>query len=164
MRRVNTKRAVAVLLLGAAIAVVAAGCGGGSKKTTTSDTAFTPYETSMQKLGASLYSTLVNFGTANRTATGPAIVIRNLRGEQVQLRAAAAKLAKITPPDKVKAEHAQLISGVRKLANELDGVIAAVTKCKCPGPIGRIQRLPGTLQMGKATTEITNKGYVIAVS
>src|SRR2546428_10440078 len=114
----RAKRVFALPLAGPAIAVLGAGCGGGGGTSTTAsptaegESGFSPYEVQMQQLGQTLGRTLQDLGTTNKTAQ-PAVVVKDLRQAQKELRSAAAKLTAITPPPKIKAQHQLLIRGVR---------------------------------------------------
>jgi hypothetical protein len=114
----------------------------------------------MQSLGHSLGSALRTAGTANRNAS-KAKVVSNLRKSQSELRAAAVKLEKITPPDKIKAQHALLLKGVLLYADELDTVIAHVRGSGGVGALREITGLAGVAEMGKASAAIQKAGYVI---
>jgi len=104
-------RPILLLLLTCALAVGAAGCGGGGSSGG-SQQSFSNYETQMQALGARLGAAIEAAGNKNIGASSPAIV-HNLQHVQLLLRNAAAKLAQITPPSKVAAEHQALMTGVR---------------------------------------------------
>ena len=95
----TAKRALLPLLLGVTIAILAGGCGGGggNGSSNASQQSFSSYETQMQDLGHTLGAAIIAAGNGNISAA-PAKIARNLRRVQVQLRAAAVKLAKITPP------------------------------------------------------------------
>jgi hypothetical protein len=153
------------LLLAAALAFLAAGCGGGggsSGGSSSNSKPFSTYETSMQALGARLSQSIRLSGLANRNAS-KAKVATNLRHVQVELRAAATELAKITPPANVRAAHRELIRGVREYADELSGVIANV---EAKGPrraLPAIVTLKGIRDMATASQKIAKAGYIITV-
>jgi hypothetical protein len=160
------KRAGALLVLAACVVAVAAGCGGGSKNTTTQglNAPLSPYERAMLRLGGSLNLVLTQIGQANRTAKGPKPVEANLLKSQRDLRAAAAKLAKIVPPANVKVYQQQLVKGVNDYADELTGVIAQLRAGVGPRALAVIPNLKGLREMSVATTKIVNAGYVITIS
>jgi hypothetical protein len=164
MGGVRTKRAFAALLLAATLAVVGAGCGDSSDDAAPGpNSSFTSYEIAMQKLDRSLGNALRTAGTANRNASD-AVIVKNLRKSQTDLRAAAIKLEKITPPDRVKAQHLALVKGVRLFAGELDGVIKNVKNGGGVGALATINTLPGITQMGRASAKIAKAGYVICLN
>jgi hypothetical protein len=157
-----------LLLVGTALALLGAGCGGGGSKSTSSSPAagaaqngFSAYEVKMQQLGQTLGRALLDLGSANKTAT-PAVVVKDLRKAQVQLRSAADKLTAITPPAKIKAQHQLLIKGVREYASELDGVITKYKKGNKQA-IYAVADLKGVKDMGRATVAISKAGYVITI-
>ena len=161
-------RAIALLVFGAAVAIVVAGCGGGGSRATdengnapAANSGFSAYETSMQRLGVSLGTTLGRVGSANRAAE-PAQIARNLRTAQRELRATATKLTQITPPEKIKAQHALLTKGVREYADELDGVIARVKRGN-PDAVREILTLKGVKDMTRASAAIAKAGYTIVL-
>jgi len=155
---------VAALVLAAG----AAGCGGGGggsgggvdNSSSAGQGSFSNYETAMQALGRRLSQVILSSGNANISAS-PARIVRNLRRVQAELRATAAKLAKITPPDKIKADHELMIQGVREYANELNRVIAEVERGDSRGALGSISTLKGVHDMTTASQSIAKAGYVI---
>jgi hypothetical protein len=159
-----------LLALGAASLLLAAGCGGGGGGTTgangttaptTTAASATPlakadYVAQMKKIGQSLSTSLNTLGkatTAAKAATALQLV-------QVDLRAAADKIAAITPPDAVKVQHANLAKAVRDFAGELDAVI---TKLKAGDmtALSSVPTLKGLTEIQTASTAISNKGYKI---
>jgi hypothetical protein len=162
----RTKRTVATLFLAVAVVGVGSGCGGGSHTNANSNlnAGLTPYEKAMLRLGSTLNATLTSVGAADRTATGPKPIERNLAKSQVELRAAAAKLEKIVPPAKIKADHERLIKGVLDYANELNAVIANLKKGGGPKALGVIPNLKGLREMALATGAITKAGYIITIT
>ena len=153
------------LCTGAAAAVVAlaaAGCGGGGAATTAAVPKVAPTESSyvqsMRRLGRALSQTLTAVGAANGASV--AKDAGNLRVAQRALRRAARSLAAITPPERVRAEHALLLRGVREYAQELNGVIARLKK----GQIRALRMIPtlkGVRDMERASNAIVAKGYEI---
>jgi hypothetical protein len=156
-----------VLLVAAALVLGATGCGGGDKSSEppagspTVSTGFTPYELQMQRLGQQLGAALMSLGAANKTAEAP-VILRDLRQAQKELRTAAGKLSKITPPAKIKAQHQLLIKGVRDYANEIDTVIAKF-KSGSREAVFSVGSLNGVKEMQKASVAISKAGYVIAL-
>jgi hypothetical protein len=155
----GARRALALAALLAVIGVAAAGCGGGGSSS--NGGGFSPYEVKMQALGNSLNTTLRAEAKANATAA-PGQVEKNLRTQQAALRRAANKLALITPPANVAADHQLLIKGVREYADEIDGLIARVKKGDTLAAYA-ITNLKGPRDMSRATEKITKAGYVIAI-
>src|SRR5262249_6724734 len=79
------------------------------------------------------------------------------------LRKAADRIESITPPEPIKAQHAQLAKAVRDFADELDPVIA---KLKA-GTIAALQTVPtlrGLQEIQTASTAIASKGYKLGGS
>jgi ABC-type phosphate/phosphonate transport system substrate-binding protein len=165
----RAKRSFVMLGIAAAIAVLAAGCGGGGSSTSNSGTptvaaesGFSPYEVQMQQLGQSLARTLLDLGSANKTAT-PTVVVKDLKQVQKELRAAAVKLTAIQPPAKIKAQHQKLIAGVRQYADEIDGVIAQYKKGNKQA-VFAVAQLKGVKDMSAATLAIQKAGFVITLA
>jgi hypothetical protein len=158
----SAKRALVVLLLGATAAILIAGCSGGSGggSNNAAEQSFSTYETSMQALGRTLGAAITASGNANISAT-PAAIARNLRRVQVELRTAAVKLEKITPPAQVRAQHELLTKGVREFADELDGVIAQAKSGNQRQALGSIVTLKGIKDMSRASQAIAKAGFVI---
>jgi hypothetical protein len=167
---------LAALVLAAYLVLIAAGCGGGKSSAngttegTTTTTAAAPattkavatplakgaYVTRMKAIGRSLSTSLNTLGSAT-TAAKAAVA---LTAVQTDLRKAADRIQSITPPEPIKAQHAQLAKAVRDFADELDPVIA---KLKA-GTITALQSVPtlkGLQEIQTASTAIANKGYKI---
>jgi hypothetical protein len=158
----RARRGFVLLFLGAALAVIAAGCGGGgSSSSNDANGGFTPYEVQMQALGNSLASSLLVTGTANRTATDTQIV-KNLRKAQKALRAAAARLKRITPPPAARTGHQLLEKGVTEYADEIDGLIAGLKKGDRQA-IFDVTALKGVKDMTQGTHDISKAGYIIVL-
>ena len=153
------------MLVGAALAVGAAGCGssGGGTSTAADEGSggFSTYESQMQALGQSLGATLMDTGTANRTATD-AQVVKNLRKAQRALRSAASQLGQITPPPKARAGHELLEKGVREYADEIDDVIAKFKRGQREAAFS-VTSLKGVKDMTKGTHDISAAGYIIVL-
>jgi hypothetical protein len=169
------KRVPTMLSVGAAAVLLASGCGGGGKKTagsptttaavpaTTAATA-TPlgkadYEVKMRAIGTSVSESL---GSIN-ALTSKATAVRVLTTLQSSLRSAADRLAALSPPSRVKANHAQLVQAVRDFADELDSVIAKLKKgtLQATAVTTTILGLKGVAEVGAASTAIANKGFKI---
>jgi len=169
---------LAAPVLAASLLLIAVGCGGGGKSnangttggtegTTTAKTATTTkatatplakaaYVTRMKAIGRSLSTSLSSLGSAT-TAAKAAVALTSV---QTDLRKAADRIESITPPEPIKAQHAQLAKAVRDFADELDPVIA---KLKA-GTIAALQTVPtlrGLQEIQSASTAIASKGYKI---
>ena len=168
------KRAFALLPAAAATLLLAAGCGGGGSKSssatagaTTAAAATTTAETSaplakgayvskMKAIGKSLSTSLNSLGAAT-TAAKAATALESV---QTDLRRAADRIESLTPPDAIKAQHAQLAKAVRDFADELGPVI---TKLKAGNmtALSAVPSLKGLQEIQTASTAIANKGYKI---
>ena len=166
---------LAAPLAAAGLLLLAAGCGGGGKSNangttegatteaaaTTTAEASTPlakaaYVNRMKAIGRSLSTSLNSLGSAT-TAAKAAVA---LTAVQTDLRKAADRIESITPPEPIKAQHAQLAKAVRDFADELDPVI---TKLKA-GAMTALQTVPtlkGLQEIQTASTAIAKKGYKI---
>jgi hypothetical protein len=166
------RRAFAVLFMIAAIGVGVTACGGKNTPTTTTTVALTPkaaYEQKMQILGQQVDSVMGAVSNANssQTPSGAALPGKteaaNLQVAQKELRQAAAKLAKIPPPARVKTAQAQLLKGLREVAEELTPVMAQLRQ-KGSNPIKVLQgilQLHGLKDMQAASASIAKSGYDI---
>jgi hypothetical protein len=172
----GAKRAVTTLALGAATILLAAGCGGGGGSTSSSPTVSTTtvaetttttaetvpalgkatYVKQMKAIGRSLSTSLNSLGSATTAAKAAAA----LEAVQADLRHAADRIESLTPPDAIKAQHAQLAKAVRDFADELDPVI---TKLKTGNmtALSTVPTLKGLQEIQTASTAIANKGYKI---
>jgi hypothetical protein len=124
----------------------------------------TAYEVKMQVLGDRLSRALAKTGRdIALPGSHTALIERDLRVAQRQIRAAAASLEQITPPARIKAEHENLIKAVNEFADELTGVIAGV-EAKNGAPLTAvIPGLKGVKDMARASDAITKAGYAIIV-
>jgi hypothetical protein len=166
---------LAALLAAAALLLVAAGCGGGSKsnagdttEATTTEAAATTtaaaanplpkaaYVNKMKAIGRSLSTSLNSLGAAT-TASKAAVA---LTAVQTDLRKAADRIESITPPEPIKAQHAQLAKAVRDFADELDPVIAKL-KAGTFTALQTVPSLKGLQEIQTASTAIAGKGYKI---
>lgn len=157
------------LAVGAATLLLAAGCGGGGGGGTTGSTAATTttttssqalskadYVKQMKVIGQSLSTSLNTLGAAT-TAAKAATALQKV---QTDLRAAADKLAAITPPDAIKTQHGQLVKAVRDFADELGPVIKNLQAGKMTA-LASVPTLKGLTEIQTASTAISNKGYKI---
>jgi hypothetical protein len=167
----GAKKAFILLPVFAATVVLAAGCGGGggsksSSPTTAAGTATTAqtsaplakaaYVGKMRVIGKSLSASLNSLGAATTAATAATA----LESVQTDLRRAADRIESLTPPDAIKAQHAQLAKAVRDFADELGPVI---TKLKGGNmtALSAVPSLKGLQEIQTASTAIANKGYKI---
>ena len=79
------------------------------------------------------------------------------------LRAAAADLDDVRPPQGVAGDHAELTRATRKLAVEMGPVIAKL-KVGSLVSVATLQTLPGVAQVHRALTAIAAKGYELTPS
>jgi hypothetical protein len=167
-------RLLLLLALAAASLLLAAGCGGGGGTTTGTTTgaagttaptttaasgsplAKTEYVAQMKTIGKSLSTSLNTLGSAT-TAAKAATALAQV---QVDLRAAADKIAAITPPDAVKVEHANLVKAVRDFADQLSPVITKL-KAGTMAALATVSTLTGLTEIQTASTAITKKGFKI---
>jgi hypothetical protein len=150
------RRVIAVLALAGAVVLSAAGCGGGG-----SDEPLTKaeYERQMSTIGKSLTDSLNSLGSAT-SADAAATQLTKLQGE---LEDAADEMDAITPPERVQAEHAQLVDGVREFGEELDPLIGKLEDGDLQALAG-VQSLAGIAAIQKASSAINGKGFDISSS
>jgi hypothetical protein len=161
-----------MLFVGVTVSIGATACGGSSSPASTTTlkvSSKTVYEQKMQLLNQQLDSVMLAVSNANNsqtpqgTALPAKIEAENLQVAQNGMRSAAAKLAKIIPPPKIKAAHALLLKGLREDANELTPVIARL-KLKGANPLKVLQSiltLKGLGIMRTASVQIEKAGYDI---
>jgi hypothetical protein len=144
-----------VLVVACALALAAAACGGGDggpkplpKKV---------YVKQMQAIGHGLSNSLNGLSAASGSPKSAATALQKV---QQDLRDAAERLDKITPPKDIKKEQDALTTGVRDFADELDPVIKKVKSGKIQA-LATLTTLKGVSEIQKASTAITNKGYKI---
>jgi hypothetical protein len=151
------RRVIALLALAGAVALVASGCGGGgggNEPLTKAD-----YEQQMSAIGKSLTDSLNSLGTAT-SAAAAATVMKKL---QAELEDAADKMNAITPPERVKTEHGQLVEGVRQFGEELGPIITKLEGGDLQAVAG-VQSLAGVAAIQKASSAINGKGFNISSS
>ena len=166
----RSRRAFVLPALAAAVVAIAAGCGGSGNSTAgpaSSSSGFSAYELKMQALGVQLGATLARIGLSN-VGVPPKVIAKHLEVAQLQLRNAAAKLAAIKAPDKIKADQALLLKGVREYA---DGLSSLIAQLRAPARdnlaylsiLHEIDTLKGVKEMQSASLAITKAGYLIAL-
>ena len=170
----GAKWTVGAAPLAAAALFLAAGCGGGGGSSTTNaagtttaaaatttEAAATPlaktdYVSKMKVIGRSLSTSLNSLGSATTAAKAATALV----SVQTDLRAAADKIEALTPPDPIKAQHAQLVKAVRDFADELEPVITKL-KGGSMTALSTVPTLKGLQEIQTASTAIANKGYKI---
>jgi hypothetical protein len=168
----GAKRRLLFAAAAAALVLAAAGCGGGGGSgagTTTQAAATTTakpaksaplgkavYVAKMKVIGRSLSKSVSTAGVASTARTAAAALTKL----QKDLRAAAAKLAAITPPAPIAKEHAALTKAVRDFATELNPII---TKLKQGSLAARssLGSLKALQEIQTASSAIAAKGYAI---
>jgi hypothetical protein len=164
-----------MLSIGAATALFVAGCGGGGGSTsgsptvgtTTVEAATTTAESStplakgeyvkqMQSIGKNLSRSLNSLGSATTAAKAA----NALETVQSDLRGAADRIESLAAPDRIKAQHAQLVKAVRDFADELDPVITKL-KGGNMSALSSVPTLKGLQEIQTASTAIANKGFKI---
>jgi hypothetical protein len=161
-----------MLFLGMAVTIGATACGGGgssSATTTVKLSAKGVYEQKMQLLNQQLDSVMLAVSNANETQlpSGQPLPAKteaeNLQVAQNGMRSAAAKLAKIIPPPKIRAAHALLLKGLREDAAELTPVIARLKQghANTVKILQSILTLKGLGIMRTASLRIEKAGYDI---
>lgn len=161
----------------AAVVLLASACGGGGKKAATSapttTAAATPgttttaagplgraaYDAQMRAVGRSVTSSINSVSSLTSKATA-ADALAKL---QAHLRAAGKTLAAMSPPARIKTQHAALVKAVRDYADELDAVIAKVKNgtLKAAAVPAAVVALPGVGEIVNASSAIVNAGYAI---
>jgi len=153
------RRAVAPFSVAAATLLLAAACGGGGGSSTSSSpttSVSTQAKTTTPAPATAPLAKLNSLGaatTAAKAATALAAV-------QADLRTAAGRIEAITPPDAIKAQHAQLAKAVRDFADELDPVITKL-KGGSMAALSTVPTLKGLQEIQTASAAIANKGYKI---
>jgi hypothetical protein len=110
----------------------------------------------METIGRSLSTSLNRLGKATTAASAA----NALAEVQADLWLAAAKIERITPPDSVRTQHAQLAHAVRDFADELGPVIKQLNVGKIAA-LQTVSTLKGLQEIQTASTAIANKGYKI---
>ncbi|CAB4692686.1 MAG: hypothetical protein F2663_04145 [Actinobacteria bacterium] len=147
------KRALALVLV--SIAVVAlAGCGGSSKPKPLSKA---DYTSQMGKLGTDLSASINKIGNAGSSTKK---IESALTQAQVELRAAADRMAAMTAPADIQDQHAKLVKGVRELADDLDTIKTKIDKGDLSAILA-ITTLTGIKDISDASEAITKAGYNI---
>ncbi len=166
----GAKRQVPFLALAAALLLAGCGGGGGGSSTAPATTAAATttgaaaaqalgkaaYVAQMRAIGRSLSASLTALGKAT-TAANAATALKQVQDD---LRAAAEKLAAITPPARVAALHARLVRAVREFADELSSVIAQLQAGKLSA-LSAVPTLKGLAEIQAASAAIQGRGYKI---
>ncbi len=147
------KRALALVTV--SIAVVAlTGCGGSSSS---KPLAKADYVSQMEKLGTDLSTSINKIGKAGSST---AKIEAALGTAQVELRAAADKMAAMNPPADIKDQQAKLVTGVRELADGLDTIKTKIKKGDISAILS-ITTLPGIKDISDSSAAIIKAGYKI---
>jgi hypothetical protein len=135
-----------------ALALVAAGCGSSGAKPLTK----AAYDKQMSVLGTDFGDDLARLGSATTTPEG----VTAVRTLQTELGALDKKLAALTPPKAIKAEHAKLVTAITLFASEL-GPIETKVHAKGLPQLASIATLAGYKDVLADTQAIEKAGYVI---
>ena len=139
------------LVLGGAAVTLLAGCGGASKAP--------PAQGYVQQVDA-VASGLDSVTNDLYTPTDAASAASELATLQTALRKAARKLAAITPPPAVKADHERLVKAIDALATGVTPVIAKLKKGNL-GAVGASFALGRAKDARRAIAAIEAAGYEI---
>ena len=137
--------------------VLAAACLAGCGSAATPPLSKAAYDKQMVAIGKSFGADFDPLSAAN-TAHKAQLSLTKIQGE---LAATEEKLASITPPAPVKAEHARLVAAVGEFESELGPVIAKL-KTGDLNALGSVTSLKGFKDIDKALQAIVNAGYDIS--
>lgn len=143
-----------------ALALLAAGCGGGKSGGGT-QLSKTQYESRIQKDGDEIKNV---FAPLSKPPTSLKVLASELAAGQKKLREAADDLDGIKPPSDVAHDNDILVSGLRKLADQLEplrkGAAANDPNLVRKGVVA-LQRSASLKDAQRATDDMKKKGYSI---
>jgi hypothetical protein len=146
--------------------IISAGCGGSSS----GPDSHAEYQEHVEPVARDITGVLSGFRSLAAAslvfpARPTAAIEARAEAEKLRstLRAAAADLDDVTPPQAVARDHAELTRATRKLAVDMGPVIAKL-KVGSLVSVARLQTLPGVAQVHRALTAIDAKGYQLTSS
>jgi hypothetical protein len=142
-----------------AITLLVAGCGGGGGGSSSSRLSKAQYEHRVQKDGQEITTA---FRPLNQPPSSLKQLATELKAGQDKLREAASDLDGVTPPKDVEADNKTLVKGLRKLADDLEGVRSAAAKNdpnQVRKQLGKLQQSHALADARRATEDMKKKGY-----
>lgn len=149
----------------AALALLAAGCGGSDDRGGATTDAQAERATYVQQLGRAqetLDRTFRRIGARIRRGASAQEIGRSLSASAEALDDAAERFEEIDAPRDAQAAHAQLVAGLRELADEFSRSAADVRKGEIEAVADRLRRLPrssGARKVDRATQRLARSGY-----
>jgi hypothetical protein len=150
------RRLVVVL---AAVSLVLAGCGGGGgSKTSTKPLTKTEYQAKLEQIAKDISARLKATTSGAKTPTK-----QDLAAAKKAILGFADELEQVSPPAEVAKAHQDLITGMRRLGNDLEGIFKKVDEAaKAKDPSAALTALfgaPAIQLLLKAQQEFKAKGY-----
>jgi hypothetical protein len=152
------RRLVIVL---AAASLVLAGCGGGgSSKSTAKPLTKAEYQTKLKQIAKDVGAQLKTSASNSKKPTK-----KDLAAARKALNTFADELEKVSPPTEVVQAHQHLITAMRRLGNDLEGIFKKVGEAKTPSEgISALFGAPAIQLLLKTQQEFKAKGYNLNLS
>jgi hypothetical protein len=143
-----------LIIVLAAAALVPAGCGGGgSSEPAAKPLTKAAYQAKLEQIATDVGAQLKTSGSKTPTKT-------DLEAAKKALNTFAGELAKVSPPAEVVQAHKDLITAMRRLGNDLEGIFKKVDEAKTPSEgISALFGAPAIQLLLKTQQEFKAKGY-----
>jgi hypothetical protein len=154
----GVRRLIVVL---AAISLVLAGCGGGgSGEATAKPLTKAEYQTKLRQIAKDVGAQLRTSASNSKTPSK-----KDLAAAKKALNTFADELKKVSPPAEVVQAHQHLISAMRRLGNDLEGIFKSVSEAKTPSDrLSAVFGAPAIQLLVKTQQEFKAKGYNLNLS
>ena len=148
-----------LIIVLAAASLVLAGCGGGgSSKSTAKPLTKAEYQTKLRQIAKDV-------GAQLKTSNSKKPTKKDLAAAKKALNRFADELGKVSPPAEVVQAHQHLITAMRRLGNDLEGIFKKVGEAKNPSEgISALFGAPAIQLLVKTQQEFKAKGYNLNLS
>jgi hypothetical protein len=145
-----------LIIVLAAASLVLAGCGGGgSSKPSATPLTKAEYQAKLKQIAKDVGAQLKRSASNAKTPSK-----EDLAAAKKALNTFAGELQKVSPPAEVAQAHQHLITAMRRLGNDLEGIFKNVSEAKTPSErLSAVFGAPAIQLLVKAQQEFKAKGY-----
>ena len=150
-----------LIIVLAAVSLLLAGCGGGgSGKPTAKPLTKAEYQTKLRQIAKDVGAQLRTSASNSKTPSK-----KDLAAARKALNTFADELKKVSPPAEVVQAHQHLITAMRRLGSDLEGIFKSVSKAKTPSDrLSAVFGAPAIQLLVKTQQEFKAKGYNLNLS